>query len=228
MAADEPAVIARLEVRYTPTSFEGAGSVEITPKASGQAQKVQAVTRHLARRGHHVTVLTARRGETTGLPNGGVEVACLPLHPTHFPGGPMKLRTLSSIVAVVLAQSLPTALAAQHGGGGQLVPTIPREATQFDFLVGQWELVVKPIMNTLAARIHGTPVLAGTWKGWRALEGFGIEDDLRIVDGSLNPRSFTHSVRYYDTSAHQWKVSTLDVYRGKVRAVRLGIGQLWM
>jgi len=47
-------------------------------KASGQAQKVHAVTRHLARRGHHVTVLTARLGETAVLPNGGVEVTCLP------------------------------------------------------------------------------------------------------------------------------------------------------
>jgi len=47
-------------------------------EASGQAQKVQAVTRHLARRGHQVTVLTARRGGMEVHSDGGVEVACLP------------------------------------------------------------------------------------------------------------------------------------------------------
>jgi hypothetical protein len=31
-SGEEPAVVARLEVRFTPTSFEGTGSVEITPK----------------------------------------------------------------------------------------------------------------------------------------------------------------------------------------------------
>jgi hypothetical protein len=40
---DEPAVVAKLEVRYTPTSFEGSGSVEITPKARSQAQKGMSV-----------------------------------------------------------------------------------------------------------------------------------------------------------------------------------------
>ena len=40
---DEPAVVARLEVSYTPTSFEGSGSVEITPKARSQAQKGMSV-----------------------------------------------------------------------------------------------------------------------------------------------------------------------------------------
>ena len=47
-------------------------------QASGQAQKVQAVSRHLARRGHRVTVLTARYDGTEGLPEGEVEVVCLP------------------------------------------------------------------------------------------------------------------------------------------------------
>ena len=35
--------MARIEVSYTPTSFEGSGSVEITPKARSQAQKGMSV-----------------------------------------------------------------------------------------------------------------------------------------------------------------------------------------
>ena len=46
-------------------------------EASGQAQKVRAVSRHLARRGHRVTVLTARYGGSAALPDDGIEVACV-------------------------------------------------------------------------------------------------------------------------------------------------------
>ena len=47
-------------------------------EACGQAQTVQAVSRHLARSGHRVTVLTAGRGGTAVLPDADVEVVCLP------------------------------------------------------------------------------------------------------------------------------------------------------
>ena len=47
-------------------------------EACGQAQTVQAVSRHLVRRGHRVTVLTARRGGMEVHSDGGVEVVCLP------------------------------------------------------------------------------------------------------------------------------------------------------
>ena len=43
-------------------------------EACGQAQTVQAVSRHLVRRGHRVTVLTARRGGMEVHSDGGVEV----------------------------------------------------------------------------------------------------------------------------------------------------------
>jgi hypothetical protein len=58
------------------------------------------------------------------------------------------------------------------------------------------------------------PKLAGTWKGWRAFDGFGVEDELRITDQSGNPRSLSHAMRYYDANAKRWITTTLDVYRG--------------
>ena len=69
----------------------------------------------------------------------------------------------------------PTALYAQHGGASPSIATPPREATQFDFLIGQWDLVAKPAATTLAMRIHGAPRFVGSWKAWRAFDGFGIE-----------------------------------------------------
>lgn len=125
--------------------------------------------------------------------------------------------TIRSALAVCALLAMPTVLAAQHAGGGTGPPihTAPKEAAQFDFLIGQWELTVKPKVASLAARIHGAPKLLGTWKAWRAFDGFGVEDELRIVDGSGNPNSLNHTIRAYDAGAKRWTVSGLDVYRAR-------------
>ena len=122
------------------------------------------------------------------------------------------MRAAALLLAVTLI--LPAAAHAQHGSGAP-APTVraPREAAQYDFLLGQWELTVTPKVGGLAARIHGVPKLHGSWKAWRALDGWGIEDELRIVDASGNPQAFTHFVRMYDPAARRWIVSAMDVYR---------------
>jgi len=83
----------------------------------------------------------------------------------------------------------------------------------FDFLLGQWEVEVRPKVSGIAAAIHGTPKLSGTWKAWRALEGLAIEDELRIVDASGNPISLTHAMRIYSKAEHLWKAASVDAYR---------------
>jgi hypothetical protein len=95
-------------------------------------------------------------------------------------------------------------------------PPVPPEAAQFDFLLGQWELVVRPQASGLAARLHGVGNMAGTWKAWRAFDGRGIEDELRIVDRSGNPRTLSHSLRIYDALAGRWIIAALDVYRASL------------
>ena len=119
---------------------------------------------------------------------------------------------LPSTLALLIA--LSTSAQAQHTGGAPSARTAPAEAAQFAFLVGQWDLVVRPNASTLAMKIHGVPKLAGTWKAWRAFDGFGIEDELRITDASGNPRTLSHAMRYYDATAKRWATTTLDVYRG--------------
>lgn len=93
--------------------------------------------------------------------------------------------------------------------------TAPAEAKQFDFLLGQWELEVHPKVSGLAAMIHGTPRLVGTWKAWRAADGLGIEDQMRIVDGSGNPISLSQAQRTYAPAEGLWKISGHDVTRGR-------------
>lgn len=84
---------------------------------------------------------------------------------------------------------------------------------QFDFLLGQWEVDVRPKVSGIAAAIHGAPKLTGTWKAWRVLDGLAIEDELRIVDASGNPISLTHGMRIYSKADRRWKTGLIDAYR---------------
>lgn len=122
-----------------------------------------------------------------------------------------------SLALFAVTTLTPIALRAQHSGGGSptVQSTAPREAEQFAFLVGQWEVKVTPKNTSLAARIHGSPTFLGTWKAWRAFDRFGIEDELRIMDRSGNPNNLTHTLRFYDASQAKWSLTTLDVYRGR-------------
>jgi hypothetical protein len=96
-------------------------------------------------------------------------------------------------------------------------PTAPRpEAKQFDFLIGQWELEVHPKADTLMAKIHGAPQLTGIWKAWRAFDGFGVDDEIRIIDKSGNPVGLSHAMRAYSSSESGWLVVSLDAYRGRI------------
>ncbi|RZI93573.1 MAG: hypothetical protein EOP39_31290, partial [Rubrivivax sp.] len=104
---------------------------------------------------------------------------------------------------------------AQHGGAAPAAAAVPAEAAQFDFLVGQWELEVAPKVGGLAAMIHGAPKLVGSWKAWKAFDGHGLDDELRIFDASGNPLSLNHSLRIFDAKARRWQISGLDVYRAR-------------
>jgi len=91
----------------------------------------------------------------------------------------------------------------------------PAESRQFDFLLGQWDLEVHPKVSGIAAAIHGVPRLTGTLKARRTLDGLAIEDEMRIVDASGNPISFTHALRTYSKGEGRWKVGGLDVFRSR-------------
>jgi hypothetical protein len=86
------------------------------------------------------------------------------------------------------------------------------DSGQFDFLIGQWELELTPRINGLVAMIHGTPRLVGSWKAWPAFDGRGIEDELRVTDGSGNPVLLSHAMRVVDPEHRRWAISVLDVY----------------
>jgi hypothetical protein len=131
------------------------------------------------------------------------------------------MRHVPRIIAI-FGIVLPAALLAQHGAPGAARPALTpaKEASQFDFLIGQWELVVTPKVNSLAAKIHGAPTLLGTWKAWRAVDGFGIEDELRIMDRSGNPSALGEMLRVYSANDRQWIITGVDVYRGRASSAK--------
>lgn len=130
----------------------------------------------------------------------------------------MQIHRTLTLVVFLTAVLLPSRAEAQHAGrgaAGARALTPPPEATQFDFLIGQWDLTVTPKVSGLAARIHGAPKLVGTWTATRAFDGWGVQDELRILDRSGNPSSLTSTMRFYDQAAGHWTQSSLDVYRGR-------------
>jgi len=94
----------------------------------------------------------------------------------------------------------------------------PAGAQQFDFLLGEWKLAVHPKVSGLAAMIHGSPTLGGTWRAWRVLDGRAIEDELRVTDSSANPLALTRSLRVFSTSEQRWQSGGIDAYHGHASA----------
>jgi len=124
-------------------------------------------------------------------------------------------RLKSALIVFCLWSS---AALAQHGGGAPPAQGVPAEAAQYDFLIGHWALEVQPKVSGLAALVHGAPRLVGSWKAWRAFDGHGLMDELRISDASGNPQSLNQSLRVFDPRTRQWQQQTLDVYRARFGA----------
>ena len=117
----------------------------------------------------------------------------------------------------LIAATLLTALNATQAQQ-RSAPVPPPEVVQFDFLVGQWNIEARPKVNGLAAMIHGTPQLLGTWRAWRAFDGFGVDDELRVVDGGGNPVNLNWTLRVYDAKSQRWAIESLDVYGARFSA----------
>jgi hypothetical protein len=114
---------------------------------------------------------------------------------------------------LTLVLTCPVAAIAQDGveTAARSASSIPAEAKQFDFLLGQWQLEVHPKVSSLAAIIHGAPRLLGTWRAQRTSDGLGIEDEMQIVDASGNPISLNRAQRVYAPAQGLWKISGRDV-----------------
>ena len=94
--------------------------------------------------------------------------------------------------------------------------TTAADANQFDFLLGKWDLDAHPKVSSLVAMIHGTPKLVGTWKAWRAPDGSGVVDEMRIFDTSGNPIALNRWQRVWSSGEARWKVTGVDAYHAGI------------
>lgn len=104
---------------------------------------------------------------------------------------------------------------AQQDGETPLIVTPPVEAHQYDFLIGEWTLSARPKLASLVRLVHGDIVMSGTWKARRALNGWGVQDEMQLFDPSGNPNVLIAATRFYDVRAAHWTTTSLDVYRGR-------------
>ena len=63
--------------------------------------------------------------------------------------------------------------------------------------------------------VHGDVVMTGTWKARRALDGWGVQDEMQLFDPSGDPAALVAATRFYDARAGHWMTTSLDVYRGR-------------
>ena len=117
-----------------------------------------------------------------------------------------RFRMLASLL--LLACSTP-ALAQPAAPRGAVAAAVAAaaETRQFDFLIGQWTIEVRPKVSGLAAMIHGQPKFAGSWKAARSADGLGVDDELRIVDGSGNPITLLRTHRAWMAADKRWRIS---------------------
>lgn len=138
----------------------------------------------------------------------------------------MNARLLVLILFALL--SLPLPGSAQHPEPAA-ASVRSSEPHQFDFLVGDWRLIVRPRINALAAMIHGAPELLGTWHAERTFAGRGLQDEFRITDASGNPAGWVRTLRIYDSESQRWKQASVDVVRARATAgtAEWRDGEMW-
>jgi len=116
----------------------------------------------------------------------------------------MKTRISGQLLVLLVT---PTLLIAQSS---DTLRTPPPEATQFDYLVGDWTFTgVWKLPN-------GERQGVGTWKARKALDGFGVVDEWRVLDrpgGSTVILGTTY--RIYNRAKSHWDMRFLNVFNAK-------------
>ena len=100
----------------------------------------------------------------------------------------------------------PARSVAQNG------PTLkapPPEASQFDFLVGEWTVDV-------TSKAPGTPPqYHGVWRAAKTLNGLGIVDEYGVTDDAGRIVYAGTTLRVFDTKAASWTMRYVDQFAGE-------------
>src|SRR5262245_51452749 len=86
--------------------------------------------------------------------------------------------------------------------------TPPPEASQFDFLIGTWDIVSEPNVPGVPPKVYGR------WTAQKSADGFMVVDEYRISDGSGGTAYLGETYRVYNPKAKRWDYRFVEPYSG--------------
>jgi hypothetical protein len=84
----------------------------------------------------------------------------------------------------------------------------PPEASQFDFLIGTWDVVSEPNVPGVPERVYGR------WTAQKAADGYMVVDEYRISDGEGGTAYLGETYRVYNPSVKRWDFRFVEPFSG--------------
>jgi hypothetical protein len=112
----------------------------------------------------------------------------------------------------VLLLGLSCMLSGAQRSVAQHEPTIqapPPEASQFDFLLGEWTV------NVTSKATATPPQYKALWRAWKTLNGLGVVDEYAVSDDAGRVVYGGTTLRVFDTKAGSWTMRYVDQLGGK-------------
>ncbi len=87
-------------------------------------------------------------------------------------------------------------------------PAPPPEASQFDFLIGVWDIVSEPNIPGVPERVRGR------WTAKKSADGFMVVDEYRVFDGEGGTAYLGETYRVFNPSAKRWEFRFVEPFSG--------------
>ena len=87
-------------------------------------------------------------------------------------------------------------------------PAPPPEASQFEFLIGTWDVVSEPNIPGVPERVRGR------WTAQRSADGFMVVDEYRVFDDQGGTAYLGETYRVFNPSKQQWEFRFVEPFSG--------------
>jgi len=104
----------------------------------------------------------------------------------------------SAILAVVGSGAAPDSTA----------PAPPPEASQFDFLIGAWDIVSEPNIPGVPERVRGQ------WTARKSADGYMVVDEYRVFGDGGDTVYLGETYRVFNTSKKRWEFRFVEPFSG--------------
>ena len=104
-----------------------------------------------------------------------------------------------------------SAILAVAGSGAapdSTVPAPPPEASQFDFLIGAWDIVSEPNIPGVPERVRGR------WTAQKSADGYMVVDEYRVFDDSGATVYLGETYRVFNPSTKHWEFRFVEPFSG--------------